>query len=58
MRIFCRIFGHKWDKTEKYRQECKRCLAVRYRVVDKIKHAYGEKAIHWTVLDIGSLKIK
>jgi hypothetical protein len=51
MNIFCKIFGHWWDKSDKYRQPCIRCLAVRYRTVDKIKYAYGEKAVGWIIFD-------
>lgn len=56
MNIFCKIFGHWWDKREKYRQPCRRCLATRWLVIDKKKWAYGEKSIGWTVLDFKKLK--
>lgn len=55
MNIFCKIFGHWWDKSDKYRQPCIRCLAVRYRTVDKIKYAYGEKAVGWMIFDLNKL---
>ena len=60
MNIICKIFGHKWDKTDKYRQECKRnyCLATRYLAIDKIKHAFGEKCISWEIIDIDDIKIR
>ena len=50
-RLLCRCFGHKWDKTDKYRQPCKRCTAIRYTVINQYKQAIGEKCVEWRVLD-------
>lgn len=57
MNILCKIFGHWWDKSDKYsyKQECRRCIAVRYRTVDKVKYAYGEKAVGWMIFDLNKL---
>ena len=57
MNIICKIFGHKWSKTDKYRQECKRnyCLATRYLVIDKLKYASGENCVHWRIIDLDTI---
>jgi len=61
MNIICKIVGHNWDqKTDKYKQECKRkyCLATRWFVFDPIKHAFGEKCVSWKIIDIDDIKIR
>jgi len=60
MNIICKIIGHSWDKTDKYRQDCKRnhCIATRYLAINRLKQMYGEKCIDWHIIDIGALKIK
>jgi len=51
MNILCSVFGHKWDKSDKYRQNCKRkfCYVHRALMWNKYKTAIGEKAISWRV---------
>lgn len=57
-KFLCRCFGHKWDKTDKYRQPCKRCNAIRYKMIDRYKQIIGEKCIDWKILDYKDLKQK
>ena len=51
MKILCNIFGHRWNKSDKYRQPCKRCGVIRYKNIDKLKQYTGEKCIEWTIME-------
>jgi hypothetical protein len=55
----CGIFGHKWDKSDRYNQPCKRrgCYASRYLHYKRFP-MIGEAQIDWTILDIQNLKFK
>lgn len=53
MNIVCRIFGHKWDRSNKYKQYCKRKKCSAFRS----KYSYMEK-IHWRTFDLERIKLK
>ena len=60
MNLLCKILGHNYDKSDKYRQDCKRkyCLATRWLVINQYKQAIGEKCIEWEYTDLDNIKIR
>jgi len=48
-KLLCLIFGHKWDKTDKYRQPCKRCSVHRDKMYSEHRSMIGEKSISWKI---------
>lgn len=58
MKIWCKIFGHKWGPG-KYQQDCERknCLARRNLVMKRFPDI-GESLYDWEIIDIGSIKFK
>ncbi len=47
--IICRIFGHKWDKSDDYKQPCKRCYMERWLMYNRY-HSLGENPYSWKIL--------
>jgi len=47
--IYCKIFGHKWDKSDPYDQHCKRCPAERMLMYQKY-HSAGENPYSWKIM--------
>ncbi len=47
--ICCRIFGHKWDKSRKYDQLCKKCSKWRVLMYNKY-HTIGENPYSWKIM--------
>ena len=54
MNIICKVFGHNWNRTDPYKQPCKRrhCLATRWQT------ARWNDLIAWKVTDIDKIKIR
>lgn len=50
--LSCKIFGHKWDKTNKNEQPCKRhgCKKIRVLMFSRYKMMMGDKSINWKIL--------
>lgn len=58
MNLICKVFGHKWDTSDRYKQNCKRkkCTAWRalmYQRLDPMK-----PALSWKIFDIERLNFK
>lgn len=53
MKLFCFLFGHKWDTTDKYRQPCKRrnCMTTKYMTVDR-----HNNKISFVIFDVDNFK--
>jgi len=39
--LLCRIFGHRWDKSNRYTQPCKRCKAMRMIYINWPRYIAG-----------------
>lgn len=46
----CKVFGHRWDKSDPYKQPCKRCRAERHLMWQE-HYAVGETPWSWKVID-------
>jgi lipoate-protein ligase A len=51
MNVICKIVGHKWDKSDKYKQQCKRryCFVTRWLTV-------GRQQYTWKTTDLDKIK--
>jgi hypothetical protein len=60
MNIICKIFGHKWDETDKYEQDCKRKHCIAFRTLfEKPYPKIGESKYDWEIIDFNKkLKLK
>lgn len=51
--FFCKLFGHKWDTSDKYEQNCTRSGCLVWRAVYEKKHPkFGEPVSGWEIFDI------
>jgi hypothetical protein len=53
MKIKCKLFGHDWDETDHYRQECKRknCYSVRWLVENPFPKI-NEPLYEWKIIEL------
>ncbi|PCI28665.1 hypothetical protein COB55_03565 [Candidatus Wolfebacteria bacterium] len=53
MNLTCKLFGHKWDKKDKYRQPCKRkdCYVWRSLMIDRIAYYTWSGKLEWIVFN-------
>jgi len=56
-RVVCKIFGHRWDRTDPYSQPCKRCTAKRVLMRDKFE-MIGKNPYSWKIIDLLAIKFK
>jgi hypothetical protein len=57
MSIWCNIFGHKWDTSDEYEQNCTRKGCLTWRgLYEKRFPKIGKAKYDWRIFDISKLK--